>query len=496
MAFDLLFGPGDLWTARHEASALWEDLRLDLLARAMAGEDKRMAEACRRVLLHSLSDARALAARGAVRMDVAAHPRLFGDWLELACEAADGAARYAEFQKPRYDHVIPNQKKLLTEIKIARLYLECLHGIHASAVKETGAFRSEAVRDLTAAVRRRFSEQNLARLEERLDKLDSLRRSDDLVLSAVVGNGLRPSGVVLSELADAAKGRRARTNEKWTSIPLSSVALVRGVEDIVQSAVYPLLQAVAGFNKDMRRFLDTLIFQLYFYLGCVRLRETLQKLGVALCEPRIDPDSKGIESEGLQNAGLALLINKPPVGNDVCFRDKRLVLITGTNQGGKTTFLRSVGLAQLMAQCGLFVTAKHYRCPPYAGMYTHFPGGEDTARGMGLLDVELKKLSAIIEIIKPRSLLLMNETFQTTMPPDAKYLADSTVRALMDSGVTVVFVTHLYAYAAGQYAGRHGDTLFLRAERGEGGSRAYVLREGEPYASADGLALFREVLER
>jgi len=147
-----------------------------------------------------------------------------------------------------------------------------------------------------------------------------------------------------------------------------------------------------------------------------------------------------------------------------------------------------------MAQCGMFAAAAAYACPLYGGLYTHFPSGEDASRGKGLLDVELEKLSGVVDRIRPRSLLLMNETFQTTMPADAKYLAELTVQALLDCGVTVLFVTHLYAYAAARYAAGRGDTLFLRAKRDVNGKTAYVLREGEPYASASGSALYQEVM--
>jgi len=490
MEFELLFGPEDVQAARPGTEALAEDLRLDLLLDAMAGDDRRMADACRRVLLHPLTDRKAIAQRCAVRRDAVTHPRLLGAWLTSARDALDGAARYAEFQKPRYDRIISNQKKLLTEIKIARLYLQCLRRIRAAAAAETGTFASPAVRAFLEVIRVRFGEETLARMEARLDTLDGLKRSDDLTLGAVVGGGLRPASAVLHGLAANARDRKLQARRQETAIPLSSVALVRNAEDIVQNAVLPLFRTAADFNREMRNFLEKLSFQLCFYLGCARLEDRLRAVGVPLCEPRIDPACGGIESDALINAGLALQEKSAPAGNGVRFAGKRLVLITGVNQGGKTTFLRSVGQAQLMAQCGLFVTAERYVCPPYEGVYSHFPSGEDTARGMGLLDVELNKLSGIVDCVGPHSLLLLNETFQTTMPSDAKYLADRAVRALTDCGVTVVFVTHLYAYAAGQYAARPDGVLFLRADRENG----YRLREGEPRASAEGEALYREVL--
>jgi len=490
MEFDFLFSGGEAETCGPETFA--GDLRLDILLGAMAAGDGRTADACRRVLLHPLTRAEAIAARRAVLADACAHPAMFEEWLAAARAALKGADRFAEFQNPRYDRIISNQKKLITETEVARIYLKGLRGIHASLQKTPGPFASGAVRRFAADVRLRYGEGNLALMEKRLDALDGLKLSDELTLSAAVGEGLKPAGTVLNGLAHHTAGRRRHGAEKEITIPLANVALVQNAEDIVQNAVLPLYRAAAGFTKDCRKFFEKLSLQMGFYTGCVRLQKTLEALGVPLCVPEI-VEGGAITGAGVADPGLALLQKAAPVGNDVCFTGKRLVLVTGVNQGGKTTFLRGVGLAQLMAQCGMFVAARRYACPVYGGIYTHFPSGEDAAHGMGLLDVELCKLSRIVDAIGPRGLLLMNESFQTTMPPDAGYLAETAVKAFMDSGVTVVFVTHLYTYASALYAGHPEDVLFLRARRGAG-SDAFRIAEGEPYVSASGNDLLREVL--
>lgn len=69
--------------------------------------------------------------------------------------------------------------------------------------------------------------------------------------------------------------------------------------------------------------------------------------------------------------------------------DKKLILISGANQGGKTTWLRSFGQAQLMAQCGMFIAADYFRTRFYDGIFTHFSDHE--AISEGLLSQELRK---------------------------------------------------------------------------------------------------------
>jgi DNA mismatch repair ATPase MutS len=290
------------------------------------------------------------------------------------------------------------------------------------------------------------------------------------------------------------KRPRTSISPRSASIPLSSITLIQNAQEITEKALAPLHVIIVGFNRTVQRFLERLDFQLKFFVGCVRLQRKFTALGVPVCYPEFCED-KRYEAALLVDAGLALKDGNVPVGNGICFSNRRLVLITGPNQGGKTTFLRSVGLAQVMAQCGLFVTAGQYVCPIYTGIYTHFPNGEDDGIQMGLLEVELSKLSKLVDALKPGALLLMNETFQTTTPADAKRLAAEIVPALLESNILVLFVTHLYGYAMDVYEQKAEDTLFLLAQRSREGNNTYCMMEGPPFKTAYGLRLFLDVME-
>ena len=70
-------------------------------------------------------------------------------------------------------------------------------------------------------------------------------------------------------------------------------------------------------------------------------------------------------------------MNQRIVGNDIEADGKNLIIVTGANQGGKTTFLRSLGLAQLMMQCGMFAPAARLEANIVDGLFTHFKREED-----------------------------------------------------------------------------------------------------------------------
>jgi len=93
--------------------------------------------------------------------------------------------------------------------------------------------------------------------------------------------------------------------------------------------------------------------------------------------------------EGIYDVCLALRSEARVIGNDANADDKSLVMITGANSGGKSTLLRSIGLAQLMTQCGMFVGAEAFRANVGKGLFTHFIREEDDSMTSGKLDEEL-----------------------------------------------------------------------------------------------------------
>jgi DNA mismatch repair ATPase MutS len=181
------------------------------------------------------------------------------------------------------------------------------------------------------------------------------------------------------------------------------------------------------------------------------------------------------------------------VGNDVSGDDKLLVVITGANRGGKSTFLRGVGLAQLMMQCGMFVPAESFRANVCDGIFTHYKREEDASMKSGKLDEELGRMSSIIDKITPNSIVLLNESFASTNEREGSEIARQIVRALLETGTKVVYVTHMFDLAQGFYQAKMDAVLFLRAERLADGRRTFRLVEGEPLPTSHGEDLYGRI---
>ena len=107
-------------------------------------------------------------------------------------------------------------------------------------------------------------------------------------------------------------------------------------------------------------------------------------------------------------------------------------------------------------QAGMFVPAESFRASVCNGVFTHFKREEDATMTHGKLDEELGRMSGIADAITPGSLVLCNESFAATNEREGSEIASQVIGALVDSDVTVVFVTHLFELA---------DTLHGRACR-------------------------------
>ena len=160
--------------------------------------------------------------------------------------------------------------------------------------------------------------------------------------------------------------------------------------------------------------------------------------------------------------------------------DGRIGILTGPNQGGKTTYTQMVGLCQLLAQTGLWVPAAQARLSPVDNIYTHYPVEEQLAKGTGRFGEEAQRLSQIFARGTRHSLILLNESLASTNPGESLYIAQDIVRILRRLGARAIFATHLHELAA--------DVAALNAST-TGESRIVSLVASRTEAGDDGLAV-------
>jgi DNA mismatch repair ATPase MutS len=252
--------------------------------------------------------------------------------------------------------------------------------------------------------------------------------------------------------------------------------------------------ALAESTEHVHRFFEQLRTELAFYIGCLNLHSALTAKGEPFCFP--GPPAVGsptLEARGLYDPALSLRIDGRAIGNDVAGDGKALLVITGANGGGKSTLLRAIGTAQLMMQAGMFVAADAYRADVRDAVLTHFRREEDPTLERGKLDEELARMSEIVDHVSGRSLVLLNESLSATNEREGSQIAREIVRALLERGVKVAYVTHLYDLAETFHRLGMPDALFLRAERGTDGDRPFLLTEAPPLPTSFGRDVYGRV---
>lgn len=474
----------------HEEDLI-ADLELGTLFDAMALGDRFVRDVVERVVLDGLTDPDTIRYRQRVLADCLERPTVVRDLYATITRSIDGAKkrRFGLFEGASADLV------LSTSIHLLEFLVETLVWLRKTAEREAAGFASPAFSRLFEMLRAELDDAYFA---EVADQLSYLRFRRGVPISAELGPGNKGVRHVLRRIdRDAGRGRwfrRGRVGASFEVDPRDDAGL-QTLADIRTQGLNEVANALARSADHIVAFLTALRAELAFYLGCLNLHDRLREKGEPTCMPTPLPRGRpGPSARGLYDVCLTLHVEDRVVGSDVDAGDRTLVLITGANQGGKSTFLRSVGLAHLMMQCGMFVAADAFAADVRDGIFTHFKREEDASMESGKLDEELRRMSAIVDGIRPGSLLLCNESFSSTNEREGSEIARQIVRALRSSGVKILYVTHLFDLADGFLREDPEGTLFLRAERLPDGSRTFRVVPGAPLPTSHGRDLFERIL--
>lgn len=186
--------------------------------------------------------------------------------------------------------------------------------------------------------------------------------------------------------------------------------------------------------------------ELRFYLSYFEFEQKMIKAGFSFASP-ITTESQNICATGLYDLALACVNNekgKPVISNDLAFEKNELFFVlTGPNQGGKTTFARSLGQLIYFTKIGLDVPAVSATVPYFSDILTHFSVEESVETGRGKLMEELVRLSPMMKEYKDNAFVVINELFTTAANYDAIIMGQNVLKHFLDEGCHGIYVTHL-----------------------------------------------------
>jgi DNA mismatch repair protein MutS len=435
----------------HEASELFGDLNLDQVFSAVrAGRDEYELEPLFRSLLNDVESIR-------YRHD--ALRDLESEGLAKVVRAFGTAMRTMRGRLSRGENLHHRYQKGRWFLEAVAAYGDAVSALADGLIAQkprSAAFAG--LRDYVAAYRQ--SEPFgalLADAAEVVSGLDSVRYNLRIRANRVTVSGYAGEADYGAEVE--------RTFEKFAQGEVRDHEFAFRVEpgmDRVEATVlemvadiYPeTFRALDRFVEDHAGYLDPVLArfdrEVQFYLAYAELIGSIQSPELPFCYPTVS-DSKEVFAGGAFDLALARKLRREhgtTVLNDLRLRGReRILVVTGPNQGGKTTFARMVGQLHYLGRLGLPVPGTEAQLFLFDRLFAHFERQEAIENLTGKLEDDLIRIQRIFSEATERSLVILNESFSATTAEDGLLLGRLVLRKLVELDALAVYVTFLHELA-------------------------------------------------
>lgn len=270
------------------------------------------------------------------------------------------------------------------------------------------------------------------------------------------------------------------------------------------------------FYKKYKGIFSDVIFrftkEVHFYLSFLLLAERTKEKGYPFCMPQVtDYNSENTSDrkekfigEDIYDVALLWKSNKadaPVVTNDFSFyHQASFFVVTGPNQGGKTTFARALGQAVYFSIMGLPVNASFMEIPFFRGLSTHFETEESLMSNAGKLKEEINRLEPMMLSKDEGQFIILNELFTTATTADAYSMGKRVMEHFLERKCYGIYVTHIQELAE---ESDFVKSLVAQVEEGEEKKRTYRIIPMKPqgYGYSESLVIefhlqYEEIVRR
>lgn len=266
------------------------------------------------------------------------------------------------------------------------------------------------------------------------------------------------------------------------------VSLEMLIIEILQKKKPELFKNTLDFYEKYKDYAKEVYLQLGkelpYYLAFYKYEEKMQKKGFAFTAPTVD-ETQDMFATGLYDLALAYVNSeegKEVTTNDVVYHaGESFIVLTGPNQGGKTTFARSLGQMMYLTKMGLDVPAMAANVHYFNKILTHFTVEESVETGRGKLQEELVRLKPMMNEEGTNDFVIINELFTTAANYDAIIMGQRVLQHFIGQNSKGIYVTHLK-----ELTEAHESVVSMRAMLDEQGKQNHkiVRKEAEDIACA------------
>lgn len=370
---------------------------------------------------------------------------------------------------------------LNTRLNSLKTFIECITNCHEFCQKFQDRFRSEALKGLVEYFASVYNSEYFDEVKRETDEclrilakgvksvtvginFDDMMRPVEAMLLSVSTDSIKKKGRFdwifkhLDGGADRAIGRtHSLYNENGGTNDLEA-PLFRELKEINSEYISHLDRAIRAYFKKSTEDILTFESQMSFYIGAKRIIDAVRARGLEMCRPKyLKMDERRLDAKGVFDLSFyTQMVSSDPMGtlkdkiitNDCKMDDDgRFFVLTGANNGGKTTYTRAIGIIQVMAQAGIYVPCTSCEISPVDFIYTHFPKEEEVGLNTSRFTQECKQFKVTVDNATRYSMLLLNESIQSTTPTECVFIATELTKIFRCIGVRGVYATHLLELA-------------------------------------------------
>lgn len=343
--------------------------------------------------------------------------------------------------------------------------------------------QSEAVLSVHNYLRDIRASREFSEVCDFIDKIENLRGIDFRVTLDKDGTPLNMSALELVEKEEKSKkpfferifGSRRSDEIKETNLRRSwgdeLNALGKIIQEYIDEKFIEVIEKYVPQIEEVR----ALLVPLDFYRCVADYFIQLQESGFEISRPHLLPQKE--RKMRVINARNPLLMKAKNQGHEVVPNnieydsENNIFVITGPNNGGKTTYVKTVGLIQLMAQKGLFVPARYAEVSFVDGIYTHFVAPDDITKGEGRYRNELRRMKDLFKRATPYSLVILDEPCGGTSYEEGQRQSLVLLDGFHKLGSATYFTTHMHPITTEVNNGRYPAAQNLQVECQDGGEK-------------------------